>query len=185
MLSEAEVELQQPGIQKYLDKYEELLRAENAEDEEENDDEDADRLKDKTTIKEREGETNPEDTHNEDGSHKDAHRRVQTAKAQSDSQTSRTQAKEDGTGGVMKEQASGKAATPSASKEAVEDEDDGVEIEVVEEMEIVEDDGRSQEGSFAVPVYAAGVVGVLTVLVIVIKRARAAQQVKVQQRAGE
>ena len=165
-LTEMEVELQQPGIQKYLDKYAELLKAaEEEEDEEEEEDHKAEEPK-----KARDAEQNEE----------------AKAKGEDKSQpesNSNTDANKH-TENVHKEK---EAVPPTLSSRdgASEDEDDGVEIEVVDEMEIVEDEGPGDGSDIILPVAVAGMVGAMTIVAYALFTvAKSSRQAKLQQQEG-
>lgn len=172
-LSDMEVELQQPGIQKYLDKYAELLKAE----EEDKDEEEEEAVKAEEPKKAQKTEQNKE----EKATGEVREDKVSQPKDSSPKQTPKQ------AGGVQKE---AEAMPPASSSRdgAIEDEDDGVEIEVVDEMVIVADDGidSGTGSSITMPVLVASVVGVVTMVACVwCTVVKSSQQAKQLQKEGQ
>ncbi|XP_076441977.1 uncharacterized protein LOC143280995 isoform X2 [Babylonia areolata] len=181
-LSEIEVELQQPEIQKYLDRYAELQKAEEQEEEEEDEKEDTDKKAvphNEKTAQKRETEGHHHAQSRETQQQRHSAQKEQTSQKDtvtpSGSQTEQNQDNLD-----KHEQEIPDTFTENA---AVEDEDDGVEIEVIEDLQFVEDDDTPNYGSFTLPAIVVSLsLGVLTLLYVLFSRAKADHLAKHQQR---
>ncbi|KAL8576659.1 hypothetical protein ACOMHN_025134 [Nucella lapillus] len=176
-LSDMEVELQQPDIQKYLDRYAELLKAEEEDDD---DEKDTGKEKSKTSLNAAQNDKTSEQQK------ADPHTRTETPQQESNVQGDEAKQQKDSitpssssskTHNVREEQ-----EPPSAETPAVEDEDDGVEIEVVEDLEFVEEEEKWNSNMTLPAVIVAVLLVVPTLLYVLCSKAKTKRQTSQRQK---
>lgn len=168
-LTELEVELQQPSIQKYLDRFEELMKEAQKEDEEEEETGDEKRTETESAEKNKEQivksatqESFPE-------------RKLQNTEQEPDKSSTATSQNK------IKDIYAEKPA--AALNNEQEEDEDGVEIEVLDEMEYVTEEEEQTESGLSRPVVMGILAGVLSVVVTgLCMITRSAHNVKSQQR---
>jgi hypothetical protein len=140
-LTEFEIELQQPNIQKYLNRYNELLQEAEEEEEEEKREEEEQTAEAKHTQRIKDERNEQAGKHSEQNPEAKADNSGQNVAA--DNKKTEDSAKMTGAEFEQKPTVPDKHAEPRIEDD---DDDDGVEIEVVDEMELVTEDEVKEEG---------------------------------------